>query len=366
MPTHKGFTTWISCEGKVLEEFETRFDADGIKVTCWIPSEAGKHFSIHWQDHGSQIPSAAYISLDGCTVSGRFLWGSGATFRSGVRSGPCTERPFSFAKIEKTTSRPSQVPPAHEIGTIILRIKQVQRGDPRTPNRYQVLPPPLSQEWSGTTGGVCTTFGREVAYYEQYPQTWSAHPWDATQPGSFAKFVFRYRPLDFLQAQGIATATSTGTVPAPVPPSPMPGAVPVIPGFGAFAVANNVKGIYSMYTAPSSVPVSAPSSSTTPVAATPSPAQRKVTPRRPSTRKPSGASSRSVSASSVTFVMPSVPASASASMASSPTGSLKGKETATADSTPRAMSPVISDTSTSRLFSEFLNFGDEDENMDVS
>lgn len=56
-------------------------------------------FTINWRDHDTQIPSAAYISLDGCQVSGRFLWGTGDASRSGVRSGPSSERPFTFAEI---------------------------------------------------------------------------------------------------------------------------------------------------------------------------------------------------------------------------------------------------------------------------
>lgn len=41
MLTHKGFSAWITCDDQKLDEFETRYDVDGIKVTCWIPSVAG-------------------------------------------------------------------------------------------------------------------------------------------------------------------------------------------------------------------------------------------------------------------------------------------------------------------------------------
>ena len=43
--------------------------------------------------------TAGYITCDGFLCAGRYLDGHGETMRSGVRSGPITERPFVFADI---------------------------------------------------------------------------------------------------------------------------------------------------------------------------------------------------------------------------------------------------------------------------
>lgn len=100
MLTHRGFSAWIVSEGKELQEFEIITDSMTNKVSCWIPCEVGKSFSVHWQDHGSSVDSAAYINLDGFTVPGRFLYGLGAAQRGSIRVGDKNERPFQFACAE--------------------------------------------------------------------------------------------------------------------------------------------------------------------------------------------------------------------------------------------------------------------------
>lgn len=62
-----------------------------------------QQFSVHWEDLGSGVDSASFITLDGCTVPGQFLYGSGAAQRSGVRSSPNTERPFMFTQVHPST-----------------------------------------------------------------------------------------------------------------------------------------------------------------------------------------------------------------------------------------------------------------------
>lgn len=40
---HLGYEVYIESEGKTLEEYAVEVDAnDEAKVSCWIPSEAGK------------------------------------------------------------------------------------------------------------------------------------------------------------------------------------------------------------------------------------------------------------------------------------------------------------------------------------
>ena len=43
----------------------------------------------------------SYITLDGFTVPGRFLYGDGIGNRAGVRTSPSKERPFVFAKVDE-------------------------------------------------------------------------------------------------------------------------------------------------------------------------------------------------------------------------------------------------------------------------
>lgn len=97
--SHLGYSAWITSEDKPLPEFEVH--ASSKRATCWIPSTEGKAFVVHWRDEGSQIDTAAYITLDGFVVSGRFLFGQGHASRGGVRTGVSSERPFVFSKVDE-------------------------------------------------------------------------------------------------------------------------------------------------------------------------------------------------------------------------------------------------------------------------
>ncbi|KAF8274367.1 hypothetical protein EI94DRAFT_1713258 [Lactarius quietus] len=49
-------------------------------------------FRVHWRDEGSRVDTAAYTTLDGY---------KGETSRGGIRTGPNTERPFTFANFDE-------------------------------------------------------------------------------------------------------------------------------------------------------------------------------------------------------------------------------------------------------------------------
>lgn len=203
MITYRGFTAWISCNNVPLPEFEVVENEAVHRVTCWIPSIAGQRFSIHWRDEGGGIDTAAYINLDGTVVSGRFLFGHGEASRDGFRTGATTERPFMFMKVDESSE--PRLPPkqANETGTIILRIKRIKRTTSKVANRIQ----PTPVEVASRTREHCIGYGPERDTYEQYSTTWSFEPYDASSPGSYATFVFRYRSAEFLASEGIITST---------------------------------------------------------------------------------------------------------------------------------------------------------------
>ncbi|KAI5119493.1 hypothetical protein M0805_009517 [Coniferiporia weirii] len=203
MVKHKEFIAWITVDDEPLREYNVA--KDGNKATCFIPSEVGKAFKVHWRDEGSKTFTAGYIFIDGFASPGRFLGGSGETYRSGARSGPNTERSFVFAEVPKTASSESK-----EVGTIELKIMQAQRGPARTNNDLAILPSPLPGEYTETTGGHCATFNKEeTPCFPQAPLTWSAKPLDNANPHSYVKFVFYYRPMSWLIEHGMAQLPSS-------------------------------------------------------------------------------------------------------------------------------------------------------------
>ncbi|KAI9570454.1 hypothetical protein HD554DRAFT_2082193 [Boletus coccyginus] len=208
MLTHREFSAWIVSEDKSLPEYLVAIDTNGSKVSCWIPSEAGKNFSVHWRDGGTRVHSCAFISLDGFQVPGRFLSGYGDASREGVRTGSNTERPFVFVGPSSTSSG-GQINP--DAGTIVLKIRRVAIDGARAPNKLQQLPGP-----SGSQSNVCVGYGDERHAYEQFPRTWQVKPYDGSGNRSYVTFVFRYRSREFLLSQGIIPADDALQIPLAV------------------------------------------------------------------------------------------------------------------------------------------------------
>jgi hypothetical protein len=102
MLTHRGFSAWIMSDNRPLPEYLVAVDDKTHRVQCWIPSNPGSQFSVHWKDHTGEVVSCAFIILDGLVVPGRFLHGGTEASRRGVRTGPTTERPFIFTQVTDT------------------------------------------------------------------------------------------------------------------------------------------------------------------------------------------------------------------------------------------------------------------------
>ncbi|KAJ7120509.1 hypothetical protein C8R43DRAFT_83607 [Mycena crocata] len=215
MLTHRGFSAWIVVDGKPVPEFLVAEDTKASRVSCWIPSERGQKFSVHWKDHGGKVDSCSFITLDGLVVPGRFLFGTGETSRTGVRSSAKTERPFVFQKIDE--DEPSTPSVNKDVGMITLRIKRVQRVAGRLANPLQELPSVTLGKRKA--GEMCVGFGEETETFDQYAYTWSVKPYEKDAPAgartghTYVTFVFRYRTREFLQMQGI--------MPEDVSPPPM-------------------------------------------------------------------------------------------------------------------------------------------------
>lgn len=155
MLTHRGFSACIVSEGKPIPEYLAAVVADKPNtISCWIPSEVGKTFSVHWRDEGTKVHSCAFITLDGFVVPGRFLFGEGEACRNGVRSGPQTERPFMFAQSPGASGQNTK-----DAGSIMLKIKLVELDGSKTANPLQSIPDLNSQSHPGDHCVGCAQVG---------------------------------------------------------------------------------------------------------------------------------------------------------------------------------------------------------------
>ncbi|KAK0228656.1 hypothetical protein IW262DRAFT_630744 [Armillaria fumosa] len=163
-------------------------------------------FAVYWQDHGGEIDTCAFITLDGITVPGRFLLGNGIAYRSGVRTSKMTERSFVFQQItEAEAGGSSSEISSRDAGMITLRIKKVNRVSTRPPDPHLALS--TAKQSMLRPGDHRVGFGDEVPSFEQAGYTWMVRPFEpgstARTPNTYVTFVFRYRSREFLRAQGI-------------------------------------------------------------------------------------------------------------------------------------------------------------------
>ncbi|RDB21144.1 hypothetical protein Hypma_011733 [Hypsizygus marmoreus] len=218
MLNHRGFSAWIEVDGQAVPEYLVALDEASNRVSCWIPSEEGKRFSVFWRDNGGNVETCSFITLDGLVVPGRFLAGSGTTSREGVRTSPTSERPFVFQKVNETSNEPIVDVAGKEVGMIVLRIKRVVLVGARPSDPIQELPKGLLGKRKA--GDLRVGFGEETRNYDQHPTTWAVMPHDkdipgARKPSTFVSFVFRYRSQEFLESQGIIPEP-TMTLPVPL------------------------------------------------------------------------------------------------------------------------------------------------------
>ncbi|KAL1741317.1 hypothetical protein HDZ31DRAFT_45700 [Schizophyllum fasciatum] len=212
---HRGFEAFIVCNNHIVNEYgATPVCDETLEVACWIPAAPGEKFTIVWRDLGSGFKTAGYIYLDGVVVPGRFLDGSGETFRTGVRSGKGSERPFIFSQTTRDDEEQKTKDELRDVGTIKLKIK---RCEPDTPGRpaNPVAPYPERLVGRRKAGETCIGFGKSKPYYLQAQYTWKVHGPNRKKPPTVVSFVFKYRPMDWLIDRSIVPIHFFH----PVPPS---------------------------------------------------------------------------------------------------------------------------------------------------
>ncbi|KAH9941780.1 uncharacterized protein BXZ73DRAFT_14533, partial [Epithele typhae] len=200
---HKDYEIWISCEGTRLPEYDVTPEGnDGKTFGCYIPSESGKTFKIEWLNALSDTHLRYVITIDGRDAGGNRCMPGDKGMRWGVRTSPMSRRPFKFAELQTTDEDVSDSVSHAALGEIqvaVSRIRAEVRAVPHTKGKFQPVGPVNERCKKG--GVHCTSLGETVRIKKAYTQTYST-PLDPAE-GDIAVFIFRYRPLALLQAQGI-------------------------------------------------------------------------------------------------------------------------------------------------------------------
>ncbi|KAI0272516.1 hypothetical protein BC834DRAFT_857113 [Gloeopeniophorella convolvens] len=207
---HRGYGIAVSSDGVPLPHYGTRVLSRST-VVCYIPSEAGKEFTVHFADLGLSPKAAGIIDI---YCDGRFMCGN--TFYPGTQ-GKVTHvptsgrsgRPFVFSKVAISTDDMEGFNHgAESLGLIEARIYTAFKTgriipNPQFSNVHEIG---AVSERSKAIGLNKVSLGTERPY-----QSYTDHfEWLRIEPleEPCASFQFRHRPAELLQAMDIMPAVA--------------------------------------------------------------------------------------------------------------------------------------------------------------
>ncbi|KAI0356946.1 hypothetical protein OH77DRAFT_1423213 [Trametes cingulata] len=208
------YTAHICCDGEELKAYDVQIEG-GKTVSCWIASEKGKNFSVHWGDESAKTLMDVEVFMDGRSVDRVQHSESKAEHLTHAYVGPDQVRRFAFAPLMLTGSSDddkalhSKV--SEELGTIRLTMTRAQgykkaSHKPFPGGRKVVDLGPVHER--SKKAGV-----HAVALGEIETTTSVSYVVDAIglEKEPFATFIFRYRPIELLRANGIVPLLLTPT-----------------------------------------------------------------------------------------------------------------------------------------------------------
>ncbi|EDR09830.1 uncharacterized protein LACBIDRAFT_318033 [Laccaria bicolor S238N-H82] len=206
-------SAWITVDGKELHEYGAEISDDGKEATCWIPSKVGQHFAVNWKNtsRASRLPTSlgARLFLDGTEFSGGHMSEYPTTVtRIGVPSSNTTVKPFIFSKVELTDDDNFLAMPSGT-GEIKILISEVTIKKNRRAVSYKAAVPELAQKvHERSKKGI--VHGVSLANNIRRPKGTESYGGSVTKTRlrDLVTFVFKYRPLDILQANDIAPLPS--------------------------------------------------------------------------------------------------------------------------------------------------------------
>ncbi|KZV85296.1 hypothetical protein EXIGLDRAFT_775723 [Exidia glandulosa HHB12029] len=165
--SHSNFEAWVECDGKALPVYGV--EVNGTKATCWIASQAGKAFSVHFKMHDTcEVTYSGRAYVDGIKVDGRVFrphTRAECTFRD-MNPTPTTRQKLYFSKLKTS---------AHLDGAKQFTVHETAK----------------------KLGGHHVTLGdpQVIAPYRRTTTRKIGEP--------IVEFQFKYRPQDVLEAQDI-------------------------------------------------------------------------------------------------------------------------------------------------------------------
>ncbi|KAF9059363.1 hypothetical protein BDP27DRAFT_507225 [Rhodocollybia butyracea] len=193
--TFNDFSAWIEVDGASLEIYDAK--ENGKEVTGWIPSETGKEFFIKWKTGARPSEMVGDIHIDGEPYPGRAMpMGGEQTFIvTGAITSNTTEKPFLFSPLELTDDDEYLHKATAGLGDVKLVISHATFGKSVPLNRTYAAVGKVHEKAKKATGHK-VGLGIE--------KTKTTNMVATTRLGVAVTFIFKYRPIEMLRANGIA------------------------------------------------------------------------------------------------------------------------------------------------------------------
>ncbi|KIJ60390.1 hypothetical protein HYDPIDRAFT_43389 [Hydnomerulius pinastri MD-312] len=204
------YSAFVIVDDKELEEFDIEVES-ATKATCWIPSEEGKKFGVKWQCHARKRPthSSGRVEVDGISCRGSLInpgpLGIGDTRVRSYVSCDTMTRDLMFSRLQLSDDEALlDKSNATRVGEISLEIIHgaVMKKQNLRPSTHLDVPDAddkLHEKAKKATA-------HRVGFGPEKPRNKIRETYNHLIPNHDPPlvFVFKYRPLDVLQANGIA------------------------------------------------------------------------------------------------------------------------------------------------------------------
>ncbi|KAJ7019997.1 hypothetical protein C8F04DRAFT_1145798 [Mycena alexandri] len=202
----KDFSAWVAIEGVKVPEYGVEVSENGQDITCWIPSEVGKKFSVNWTNISAPGLTGGGVQVDGLKCGFEAIAAEMrpiSAFMDGIAETDTKTRPFEFAPLELTDDDSYLDSSSHpHLGLIKLEIWRVDVAGGYAPSVVAVPAAQKVHERAKKAMNQQIKFGAAV----EHAQVQSAQI-RRVGFGPLVAFSFKYRSLDVLKANGIAPPT---------------------------------------------------------------------------------------------------------------------------------------------------------------
>ncbi|KAF8199956.1 hypothetical protein K438DRAFT_1822913 [Mycena galopus ATCC 62051] len=199
----KDFSAWISIEGVEAPEYNVEVAENQLEVTCWIPSEVNKKFTVHWTNNSVPGLTGGGVQVDGHRCGFEAIASETrplTLFMDGIAETSTKTRPFVFAPLELTDDDTYLESVTHpNLGLIKLEIWRVDIGGGIAPSTIAAPSAQKVHERSKKGMNQQIQFGDAI----EHAQVQSAQI-RRVGHAPLVSFSFKYRQLDLLRANGIA------------------------------------------------------------------------------------------------------------------------------------------------------------------